>query len=664
MTPGSTARLRRALVLALATVFLGAGLAAAPVPARADTPALSVQLTSLTMSGKKPTDRLTLRGTVTNTGNVRVFGVHAMIWLSRDPIQDLPTLRTVSSATFWGSRLFTEPGSYLTITKSAVPLEPGASAPIELTPTLASLGFTTAGAAYAIGTEVRASASPATSYTMVAQARSFIAMPGKQPVDVTPIVVLSAPPTKLSAGLFRSDDLVKELSGRLDDLLDAAAQDGLNYLIDPALLDEVTDMADGYQIRDRDTVTPGSGQAVAQAWFARFSKLPSGRGSRSLFGNPDVVGAAAAADTEVLPRAFTATAGVTDLDDLPLLVLPGGAQLTSAAYAALAATGATGVIAANAAAAGAWQAGPGGLPVVAAASGMDARNGESAFSHQRFLEAETVIAGAAGQVRLLFDAADLAVNVAATPSWTRPRNLNEVIAATPKGRPASFVETVTSHLSSEQFEAVAALERGFASYGQLVPESTLTEQAAAGLSRGASSNWIGDDKGQARFVRALGDLVGPPAIARGVTLDASARFVMSARRNEFPLTVTNNLSETIRVKVRVVPDNALRLTIPDSDVINVGPGQSQTVNVRPEAQSNGLVPARAYVATEQGNRVTPDTRVTIEVTELGMIGWVIVVASGVVLVAATALRVRQVRRRSAGTPVSTSADQPEGEHDD
>lgn len=139
---------------------------------------------------------------------------------------------------------------------------------------------------------------------------------------------------------------------------------------------------------------------------------------------------------------------------------------------------------------------------------------------------------------------------------------------------------------------------------------------------------------------------------------------MSARRNEFPLTVTNNLSETIRVKVRVVPDNALRLTIPDSDVINVGPGQSQTVNVRPEAQSNGLVPARAYVATEQGNRVTPDTRVTIEVTELGMIGWVIVVASGVVLVAATALRVRQVRRRSAGTPVSTSADQPEGEHDD
>lgn len=643
-------------------LFLSASVAGSAAVAGADTPSLSVQLTSIELSGTKPTDHLTLQATVTNSGTVPVFGVHAMIWLSRDPIQDLPTLRTVSAATVMGSRLFTEPGSYVTITKASVPLEPGASAPLELTASLKSLGFTTLGAAYAIGTEVRASDSAANSYTMVTQARSFVALPGKQVVPVTPIVVLSAPPTKVSDGVFRSNELVSQLSGRLDSLLDAA-QDGLGYLIDPALLDEVSDMADGYQVRDRDTVTPGTGQAVAQAWLARFSKLPADQGARSLFSNPDVVGAVAAEDFDVLPRAVTATAEVADLEKLPLLVLPSGAQLTVPAYDAVAATDAAAVIVSNVTRAGARQPGPADLPVLAATT-LTAQAAESPFVQQQFLEAETVIAGKAGQARLISEPSEVAVNAATTTSWTRPRSLAQLLSTKPNGRPATFVDTVSSHLTAKQFAAVSTLERGFASYGQLVPESTLTEQAAAALSRAVSSDWIGDDKGQAGFVRALGDLVSPAAVARDVTLDASARFVMSARRNEFPLTVTNNLSETIRVKVRVVPDNPQRLTVPDSAVVNVGPGQSETVNVRPEADSNGVVQARAYIATERGTRVTPDTHVTIEVTELGMIGWVIVVGSGIVVVATTALRVRQVRKRAAAEPATPTVDQPEGgQHD-
>jgi hypothetical protein len=35
----------------------------------------------------------------------------------------------------------------------------------------------------------------------------------------------------------------------------------------------------------------------------------------------------------------------------------------------------------------------------------------------------------------------------------------------------------------------------------------------------------------------------------------------------------------------------------------------------------------------------------VEVTDLGTIGWIMVIVSGIVLVAATALRIRQVRRK-------------------
>ncbi len=74
-----------------------------------------------------------------------------------------------------------------------------------------------------------------------------------------------------------------------------------------------------------------------------------------------------------------------------------------------------------------------------------------------------------------------------------------------------------------------------------------------------------------------------------------------------------------------------------------------TVNIRPEATANGLVIARAHVATADGHRVTPDTSITVEITDLGVVAWIIVTVSGLVLVAATVFRIRQVRRRAAAT---------------
>jgi hypothetical protein len=44
--------------------------------------------------------------------------------------------------------------------------------------------------------------------------------------------------------------------------------------------------------------------------------------------------------------------------------------------------------------------------------------------------------------------------------------------------------------------------------------------------------------------------------------------------------------------------------------------------------------------------VTPNTTITIEMTELGFIGWVIVIASGLVVIGATVLRIWQVRRKA------------------
>jgi len=47
-------------------------------------------------------------------------------------------------------------------------------------------------------------------------------------------------------------------------------------------------------------------------------------------------------------------------------------------------------------------------------------------------------------------------------------------------------------------------------------------------------------------------------------------------------------------------------------------------------------------------RLTPDAAIVVETSNVGVIGWVLVLASGVALVVTTALRIRQVRARTVG----------------
>ncbi len=144
----------------------------------------------------------------------------------------------------------------------------------------------------------------------------------------------------------------------------------------------------------------------------------------------------------------------------------------------------------------------------------------------------------------------------------------------------------------------------------------------------------------------MDDLFGPAALKSAVELDASARFVMSGRTSQFPLTVTNNLAEPIQVKVQMDTDNPQRLRIPDSEVVTIGPGQNASILVHPEATANGVAIAEAWVATVSGQPVSPSIQITVEMTELGFIGWVIVIVSGAVVLGATALRIWQVRRKA------------------
>lgn len=629
-------------------------------PARAQSPAVTVTISSLDTESGKASDEVVLRAVIANTGDVPAFDVRCVLWRSRDPIRDLATLRTVAAGQVpWGDRLAEKPGHSAVITSGADPLAPNGSRTVTLRAKLSELGFTTAGAAYSFGLDVLGAEAPAGTQIDIGQLRTFVTVRGSANVPVTSIVVLSSTPAKLWDGVFVDDHLAEELAGRLDALLTAAARPQMSWLVDPALLDAAQDMADGYVVTSDDGDRPGTGKEAARAWLARFRSLDARAGAHSLFAQPDVAGASAAADAEVLARARTATDLVTAVEESPLVVLPAEASLSRSLQNYLSPAGARAVLSANTVRAGAWQAGVGGAGVLAVSAALGTPTNEPPASRAQLVLAEAVISGRSGQARLLADSQDLQVDTLATTTWTRRRSLRDLLDAKP-GAKATFEKVTTDTLAPRQFRDLATLERDFADYGELVPESILTSQAAAALTRAASSAWIDDDSGFHRFSGAIADTVSHDAVRERVTLHASARFVMSSKTNEFPLTITNQLTEAIRVRVMVATDNPQRLHVPPSELVTVGPGQSQTVNIRPEATANGLVTARAHVETQRGRRVTADIPITIEITDLGLVGWAIVLSSGAVVVAATVLRIRQVRRRNNGSrPAPATMDDDE-----
>nr|WP_255622574.1 DUF6049 family protein [Tessaracoccus sp. OS52] len=132
-----------------------------------------------------------------------------------------------------------------------------------------------------------------------------------------------------------------------------------------------------------------------------------------------------------------------------------------------------------------------------------------------------------------------------------------------------------------------------------------------------------------------------------VTISAAGQFVMGSRTNDFPVTIVNGLS--FPVTVRLVFESAApqRIKVPPTDFVTVEPGQNLTLNVAPEASSNGVVAVDAALQTRGGETFGIPVTIEITATDLGRVGWIIIIVSGAVVLGGTVLRIRAVQRENA-----------------
>ncbi len=120
---------------------------------------------------------------------------------------------------------------------------------------------------------------------------------------------------------------------------------------------------------------------------------------------------------------------------------------------------------------------------------------------------------------------------------------------------------------------------------------------------------------------------------------------MTGATSEFPVTITNHLADPVTVRIEATTDNPQRIRFAEPDPVTVAPGAANTVTLAASASGAAAWSGQRARESLGGRPADPDTMITVETTNFGTIGWVIVIGSGVVLVVTTALRIRQVRAR-------------------
>ncbi len=112
---------------------------------------------------------------------------------------------------------------------------------------------------------------------------SFIIIPN---ANAAQVIKISEPTHRLADGVFFNDLLAQKLapSGILGQAVYLNSQSVNNWLVDPATIDEIIAMSNGYGISDG---TAPTGQEIAKSWLTQFTKVTRNKKITPItYGNP------------------------------------------------------------------------------------------------------------------------------------------------------------------------------------------------------------------------------------------------------------------------------------------------------------------------------------------------------------------------------------------
>ncbi|MDQ3095453.1 MAG: hypothetical protein M3Q82_05775, partial [Actinomycetota bacterium] len=264
-----------------------------------DLTGLAVTIDALSPAALKPGKRLRLSGQVTNVKKASWRDAQVYLDVAYDPVTTKGALDDINSSDEpFGTRIV-EFGRFDRI--GAVP--PGTTKSYRLDIPYAELPLSGAAGVHRVGVTVLATNRDG---ERVEAARADNVMPlvaasepTPPPAEVVTVVPVTAPIVRHQSGNFLDERITGEISagGRLRNLVDfleAFPAYTLEIVVDPALLDAVQDMRDGYSVTtrqeeaDQSSGRNGTGQVEAEEWLTDFQTVTARQNMLLMaWGSPD-----------------------------------------------------------------------------------------------------------------------------------------------------------------------------------------------------------------------------------------------------------------------------------------------------------------------------------------------------------------------------------------
>lgn len=628
---------------------------------------VDITLDTIEPAAPQPGDTLRLAGTVTNTGEVTLTNVNAMIRHNGSPLQSRAQLGLLDDdpRMLWGIR----PGSpfFEALTPALAPKE---SAEFVLETTLdVSCPEATDGAqpclalqfpgVYVTGVDIMATEP---SGTRVRANTALTLLPWlvepERPLPVAMLWPLATTPALLADGtLTAGGDAVFGPVGAARIMLLAAGSAPVTWLVDPNLLDTADAVASG----------DGTYAAAAATWL---DELRAATASDDAWLLPYAVPDLAAFDPGTATDLATTSMRLTRrlVDELPGATtgLSWPPAASPSALAALDRTAATPVVLSGSVtdlAAGPWttvQHDDSQFTALLTDPGLSAtiRNAAHA-SHlrQRWL-AETALAAldpaAAGRPLVTgpppgwqanLELATTLIDVWTTTPWVEPVPLR-AIDDDPRGITTipDAGDGASAALPEAAAEAAADLRAAADQYATLLAEAPEGEDYAKATVRAASATWSTDPEAASAYSEQMTEEL-RSRLAR-VSLAVPPTVTLSSNTGAFPVNVVNELDVPVTVRLEVASSNPDRMSVEPVTRQRIEAQETAIVQVTAEAVANGRVRVDMQLATTDGVPLGDAEYTVVNATNFGVIGWFLIVGASLLFAMGLVWRTVRGRRRN------------------
>jgi len=584
-------------------------------PAHADEPSVAVVLDSLNPLIPQPERTLAVTGRAVNVADEPLTNAEVRLRISIRPLTDRLELAGIESGeTAPEFRLLASQGL-------AEGLPPRAQTAFQLNAALADAGLSEPGV-YVLRIDVIANQST------IGELTTFLPwFPARTSIDPVPITWLwpvSDWPARNAAGVLLDDQTPREISpgGRLAELVRIGADHEVSWVIDPALVQTVNAMTSGYQIQRDGQLRIGDKTGVAQDWLTQLREVSAEPMWAIPYADIDAAASRRAGLTTDVVRAITSAGAIAgralgEPVQSGMYWAPFG-RIDAPTADLLASSGVTTVVLSSAAIPD-GRSGRGALgttvgmldallidPVLARllVAPQQTQN-DILLSRQRFL-AETATMALAGEsivmgprnLRWRPTAAFITPLLRASERapWMSMTTASDLLAQPApigtSGRSVYGERAQNAELTPQYLNQVARISERVGLLASIVDNPIgVTEPFSGALLRAQSASWRTEPETGTALLRSIRGEINAE-IAK-VQVLASGSVTLSGDTGRVPITIANDLAQTVTVGLRLQSDVPARVLSNDVTGIVIEPGKRTSIDI--DARVVGGDPVRATV---------------------------------------------------------------------